>query len=135
MRDANQSVEGTDATVRSPDGLLRAVIQLSVATLIEEALIFGVRRGREFLSQQAAHDGAEARPAEPKQPVSSHTPPDVIPNGHGTPQQSETGSVDLQQGVTLLRQCLKGVAADHPKTTLIAAASAGVVLGWILKRR
>ena len=133
--DANQSVERTDATVRSGDGLPRALLQLGVATLVEEAVIFGVRRGRELLSQQAAHDGAEARPAEPKQPVSSHTPPDVIPNGKSTPSRPETGSADLQQAVKFLRKYARGLATDHPKTSLIAAGSAGVVLGWLWKRR
>jgi hypothetical protein len=132
--ESRQPVEQTNTPVGSRNGFRRALIEVTAATLVEEALIFGARRGREFFGHRA-DDRTEDPATKPKQPVSGHTPPDVIPNGQSAPSQSDAVPVDINHALILSQQCLNEAVAGHPKTSLIAAASAGVILGWILKRR
>ena len=49
--------------------------------------------------------------------------------------QADAGSSALQQKLAAWWRFLETEVADHPKESLLAAVSLGVVLGWIIKRR
>jgi ElaB/YqjD/DUF883 family membrane-anchored ribosome-binding protein len=46
-----------------------------------------------------------------------------------------TRSAGARQGMGPLWRRAQAAVTDNPKTSLIAAAAAGVLLGWIIKRR
>ncbi len=133
--DSKQASGLSDAMVRSRDGLLRASVASITAALVEEALILGLRRGRELLSHPAADDGADGPAAGSKQPISRVAGAEPISDERITPSRQETGTAELQQAVGHLQRYLTSAMADHPKVSLIAAAATGVVLGWTVKRR
>ena len=133
--DSKQASGLSDAVARSRNGMLRASVASLAVALVEEALILGVRRGREVLSQPVADDQAERQAAGSKQPISRQDGPESISNGQLAPSRQDADTAELQQAVGHLQQYLKGAMADHPKVSLIAATAAGVVLGWTIKRR
>ena len=133
--DTKQAAGLSDAMARSRNGLLQASVASIAAALVEEALILGVRRGRELLSHPVADDRAEGPAAGSKQPISRQDGPEVIPNGRIAPLRQDTGTAEFQQAVGHLQRCLKGAMADHPEMSLVAAAATGVVLGWTVKRK
>jgi ElaB/YqjD/DUF883 family membrane-anchored ribosome-binding protein len=125
----------SDAITRSRNGMLRASIASLTVAIVEEGLILGVRRGRELLSHPPANVHAEEPAAGSKQPISRDHAPEVISNGPVAPSQPQTGAAELQQTIDHLQRYLKGAMADHPKVSLVAAAAAGVVLAWSVKRK
>ena len=124
-----------DAMARSRNGMLRASVASLAVALVEEALILGVRRGGEILGHPTANDQAEGQAVGSKQPISRQDRPETISNGQVAPARQDAGAAEFQQAVGHLQRCLKGAIANHPETSLIAAAAAGVVLGWTVKRR
>jgi hypothetical protein len=48
--------------------------------------------------------------------------------------QADAGSSTIQQQLVAWCRFLEAEVADHPKESLLAAMSMGVVLGWIIKR-
>ena len=48
--------------------------------------------------------------------------------------QADAGSAALQQKLVARWRFLETEVAGHPKESLLAAMSMGVVLGWIIKR-
>jgi ElaB/YqjD/DUF883 family membrane-anchored ribosome-binding protein len=51
------------------------------------------------------------------------------------PGQAVAVSRQAQHPMEAALHWLEGTMSDHPRTSLIAAAAAGVLLGWIVKRR
>lgn len=133
--DSKQAAGLSDAMARSRNGMLRASVASLAVALVEEAVILGVRRGREILASQPLANGqAEGPAAGSKQPISGDNAPEAVSNGQVAPSRQDAGTGEFQQAVGHLQRCLKGAMADHPEMSLFAAIATGVVLGWTVKR-
>lgn len=120
------------------DGLLRACLEVTLATIVQQSFA--------YLSQQQQR---QAGPSE--QPVAQTARgPDYQREGMGPTPIEPNGFADMGPGepehVSKLREhaeravhatgdYVKRTVAEHPKPALAVAAVAGLVLGWMVKRR
>ena len=133
--DSRHSAGLSDAIARSRNSMLQASVASLAVAIVEEGLILGVRRGLELLNHPLASEQTAASVPKSSQAVSSENAPEAISNGQAAPSRLGIGTAESQHAVEQLRQHLKSAMADHPKASLIAAAAAGVVLGWTVKRK
>ena len=69
-------------------------------------------------------------PGSPANRLEPHWPRMTAPEG-----MSPTEEMTWSEMAKSWEEELENVMADHPKLTLLAAATIGLLLGWVVKRR
>lgn len=132
---AKQSVERPIEAGRPGRSFAKTFLELTAATLVEESLVYLARHGRELLDRRTA--SVRSSPVEVASDASTPSPTTTAENANGqsVPLESNTASAGPQAQPSPVGSLVERTISAYPKQSLLTAIAAGVLVGWITKRK